>query len=175
MNDKNTLRKQLKIQRSAFIGEEREKADKAISEKFLEQFGGYESYFIYNSFSSEADTKRIIYSLLKANKRVFIPRVEGENMVAVPYGQTKAGAFGIEEPEGQAYFGEIQVTVVPLLAVNKKLCRIGYGGGYYDKFLKDRHTLKIGLGYSFQRTEFESDEWDVPLDIFLCEKGVYGK
>lgn len=175
MNDKIILRKQFKSLRAGFKGAERERADEAVLETFLNRFAGFESYFIYNSFSSEADTKRIISALLKADKRVFLPRTEGENMVAVPYGQTKPGAFGIEEPEGQAYFGEIDVAVIPLLAVNNDLCRIGYGKGYYDKFLKDRHTLKIGLGYSFQRTEFQGDEWDIPLDIFLCEKGVYGK
>lgn len=96
-------------------------------------------------------------------------------MLAVPYGQTRKGAFGTEEPEGQPFCGDTDVTVIPLLAVNKNMQRIGYGRGYYDRYLKGRKTLKVGLGYSFQLAEFDGDEWDVPLDKFVCEKGIYGK
>lgn len=94
-------------------------------------------------------------------------------MVAVPYGKTRVGAFGIEEPEGQAFEGDIDVTVIPLLAVNARGFRVGYGKGYYDKYLKGKNTLKAGLGYAFQIEEFEEDGWDIPLDLFLCEKGIY--
>lgn len=175
MSDKEKLRKQLKKLRSAFKGEEREKADQAILENFLEAFGGRESFFIYNSFSSEADTKRIISALLTAGKRVYLPLVAGDEILAVPYGQTKKGAFGINEPEGQPFSGDIEVTVIPLLAVNKFLQRIGYGKGYYDRYLRNANTKKVGLGYSFQTAEFDGDEWDVPLDYFVCEKGIYCK
>lgn len=172
---KDDLRTQLKIKRAAFHGAERERADGAVLKNFLNEFGGYESFFIYNSFSSEADTKGIINALIRAGKRVYIPRVEGENMVAVPYGKMRKGAFGIEEPEGQAFSGDIQITVIPLLAVNSSGYRIGYGKGFYDRYLKDRHTKKVGLGYSFQMADFKEDEWDIPLDLFLCEKGIYCK
>ena len=63
---------------------------------------------------------------------------------------------------------------MPLLAVNPRGYRLGYGGGYYDRYLKDARTLKVGLGYSFQLTEeFEEDGWDQPLDEFICERGIY--
>ena len=85
----------------------------------------------------------------------------------------RRGAFGIEEPEGQAYFGDTDITVIPLLGINSRLFRIGYGKGFYDRYLRDRHTVKVGLGYSFQRAEFKEDEWDIPLDAFICEKGIF--
>ncbi len=87
--------------------------------------------------------------------------------------QTEKGAFGIDEPVGQAYLGDIDVTVIPLLAVNLKGYRIGYGKGFYDRFLKNRRTLKVGLGYSFQIEDFNEDVWDEPIDEFLTEKGIY--
>lgn len=148
-------------------------ADLAILDNFINAFSGYESFFIYNSFGLEADTGRITDYLLKAGKKVYLPRVEGDNIVAVPYGQTVKGAFGIEEPTGQAYGGQIDVTVIPLLAVNSKGVRVGYGKGYYDRYLKNADTLKVGLGYDFQREEFEGKPYDIPLDLFLCEKGIY--
>ena len=173
MSDKIDVRLQLKKVRADFPGERRESADAAISDIFLKAYGGLQSYFIYNSFSSEADTKHIINSLLSSGKRVYIPRVEGEDIVAVPFGNMRRGAFGIEEPEGQAYFGDTDITVIPLLGINSRLFRIGYGKGFYDRYLRDRHTVKVGLGYSFQRAEFKEDEWDIPLDAFICEKGIF--
>lgn len=174
MKDKENLRKILKALRAGFRGEEREQADIAVLENFLKLCAKYDSFLIYNSISSEADTGGIIESLLKEGKRVYLPRVEGEKIVAVQYGgKMQKGAFGIEEPVGQAFGGEIQVTVIPLLGVNTQGFRIGFGKGYYDKYLKNKNTLKVGLGYSFQIVEFKQDEWDIPLDYFVCEKGIY--
>lgn len=174
MNDKNFLREKLKIKRKYFQNVRREVADSAIMQNFFNAYGNYNSFFVYNSFSTEADTKLIINELLSAGKRVYLPRVEGENIVAVPYGSLKKGAFGIEEPEGQAFKGDIEVTLIPLLAVNERGFRIGYGKGYYDRFLRDNpSTLKVGLGYAFQREQFKEDEWDIRLDAFLCERGIY--
>lgn len=170
---KDEIRKKLIIKRRYFENVRRETADLAILDNFLNAFENYESFFIYNSINTEADTKLIINALLDAGKRVYLPRVEGDNIVAVPYGKTEKGAFGIPEPQGQAYAGDIDITVIPLLAVNEQGYRIGYGKGYYDRYLKDRRTKKVGLGYFFQIEDFKCDEWDVPLDLFLCEKGIY--
>lgn len=166
------LRQKLKKLRAEFCGKQRQTADEKIALLFAQNFCGYRSYFIYNSFGSEADTSRIIGCLLDSGKKVYLPRVEGEEMFPVPYGKTVKGAFGVEEPQGNPYFGDIEFTVVPLLAVNPQGYRIGYGKGYYDKYFKDARTLRVGLGYSFQLENFLQDGWDEPLDCFLCEKGI---
>ena len=150
---KDDLRYKLKIKRKYFSGVRREFANEVIAQNFLARFGGYKSYFIYNSFGSEADTSAIISALTAAGKEVYLPRTEGEIIVPVPYGETKKGAFGIEEPQGQAFCGDIEVTVIPLLAVNSRGFRTGYGKGYYDRYLKTARTLKVGLGYSFNLEE----------------------
>lgn len=174
MSGKEEIREKLKIKRRYFYGVRREVADGCIKDNFLAAFSSCDSFFIYNSFSAEADTSAIINALVSAGKNVFLPRTEGENMVAVAYSEDmKKGSFGILEPIGEPYGGQIDVTVLPLLAVNENGFRIGYGKGFYDKFLKDRHTLKVGLGYSFQIEKFSADGWDVPLDFFVCEKGIY--
>ena len=173
MNVKTELREKLKIKRKYFEGYRRQTADAAIFENFFNAYGGCNSFLVYNSVGTEADTKAIIGQLLKDGKKVYLPRVCGEQILAVPYGETHKGAFGIEEPEGEPYTGEIDITVVPLLAVNGQGVRIGYGKGYYDRYLADRHTKKVGLGYFFQFENFEGEEHDVPLDEFVCEKGIY--
>ena len=169
---KDEIRYKLKIKRKYFQGVRRTYADEVILNYFLQAYGGFDSFFVYNSFGTEADTKVLISALITLGKRVYLPRVEGESIVAVPFGQTSAGAFGVEEPTGQAFSGDIQVTVVPLLAVNPRGFRTGYGKGCYDRYFKSAKTLKVGLGYSFQQEEFPEDGWDEPLDEFICEKGI---
>ncbi|MDE6597909.1 MAG: 5-formyltetrahydrofolate cyclo-ligase [Clostridia bacterium] len=173
MNGKDEVRKKLKIKRRYFSGVRREFADGCILDNFLLAYEGYDSFLVYNSFADEADTKLLITTLLSLGKRVYLPRVEGENIVAVPYGKTRKGAFGIDEPEGQAYFGKIDVTVIPLLAVNERGFRVGYGKGFYDRYLKDKPTQRVGLGYFFQIENFNEDEPDERLNSFVCEKGIY--
>ncbi|MCD8308635.1 MAG: 5-formyltetrahydrofolate cyclo-ligase [Clostridia bacterium] len=171
---KDDLRYKYKILRKYFQGVRREEADRAILECFCAAYGNYESYFIYNSVGTEADTKGIIEWLISQNKRVYLPRVQGKDIVPVPYGKTVKGAFGIQEPQGEPYVGDIDVTIVPLLAVNEDGYRLGYGGGYYDRYLKGANTLSVGLGYGIQLcSDLQQDVWDEPLKEFICERGVY--
>lgn len=172
---KSDIRYKMKIKRKYFGEIIRLEADRAIFEAFFGAFSKYDSFFIYRSFSTEARTDLIINGLLETGKRVYLPRVEGESIVAVPYfgGALREGAFGIPEPSGQAFTGEADVTVVPLLAVNPRGFRLGYGGGFYDRYLDGRRTLKVGMGYGFQMEEFEEEAHDVPLNKYLCERGIY--
>ncbi len=137
-------------------------------------FDKYGSFFVYNSFSSEASTKKLIEYLLNEGKKVFLPRVNGDTMQAVAYsGSFTKGAFGIEEPAGEEYLGDIDVCVLPLLAVDKNGVRLGYGGGYYDKFLNGKKIIKIAYAFDFQVVEeLECEPFDVKVDIILTEKRV---
>ena len=183
VSNKDELRYKYKIKRKYFQHSAREVADGAICDTLLSVLGGYESFFIYHSFGAEADTHAIIAKLLNLGKRVYLPRVEGENMVAVRYfgkeDELVKNRFGIFEPAGQAFDEEIEVCVAPLLAVNPQGYRLGYGGGYYDRFFKaNEKILKIGLGYSLQYAEdFTAETHDEPLDKFICERGIidFGK
>ncbi len=170
---KDEIRKKLKIKRAYFQNIRRTAADDAIFENFLTAFSSYDSFFIYNSFGSEADTKKIISALSDLGKKVYLPRVEGGDIVPVPAGETVKGAFGTDEPLGQAYTGDIDICVIPLLAVNGDGYRIGYGGGYYDRYLKHSSAKRVGLGYFIQFEDFVPDEWDEKLDMFICERGIY--
>ena len=174
---KDNLRTQLKYARKNFGGAEREKADGIIAERLLSAFADMRSFFVYCSYGSEADTRYIIKALLAAGKDVYLPRVEGRDMAAVPYdgnGALVRSAMGIMEPEGGAFAGDVDVVIAPLLAVSSWGYRLGYGGGYYDRYLA-RHTrsLKAGMGYAFQLVgEQFQEEGDVPLDCFVNERGI---
>lgn len=174
--EKESVRQTLKIKRRYFGEIKKIHADGCITDIFLQAFGGYDSFFIYRSTKFEVETRRIISALLSAGKSVFVPRVEGNNMVAVKIAEGenyKISPFGIEEPEGQASCDMAQVCVIPLLAVNERRFRLGYGGGYYDRYLKDKNIVKVGLGYAFQVCEFKEEAHDIPIDYFISEKGNY--
>lgn len=170
---KREWRTKLKEERAAFCGPARDEADKSIARIFLEEFSACESFLVYRSFGSEARTDIIIDGLRARGKRVFLPRVEGKELAACPYGETRAGAFGIREPTGEAFSGHIDVCVLPLLAVNGSGYRLGYGGGYYDRYLKRSDALRVGIGYAFQLVCAPFEEaWDEPVHCFISERGI---
>lgn len=175
---KDQLRYKYKIKRKYFQHSAREVADAAIVDAVIREFDGKRSFLIYYSYGSEADTHALIARLISEDKEVYLPRVEGENVVPVRfYGDDEElvkSALGISEPAGQAYEGQIDVCITPLLAVNSRGYRLGYGGGYYDRyFTKNVDILRAGIGYSLQYTdEFKEDKNDMPLDLFVSERGI---
>lgn len=175
---KEQLRYKYKVKRKYFQHSAREVADGAISDIILTAFAHNGSFLIYYSYGSEADTHALIARLISAGKSVYLPRVEGENIVPVRYFGDETdlvkNGYGIYEPQGQAFDGRIEVCITPLLAVNPRGYRLGYGGGYYDRFFTGNpQILKVGAGYFLQYTdEFEEENFDKPLDLFVCERGI---
>ena len=174
---KDELRYKYKIKRKYFQHSAREVAEGAIYDAALTLLSPCESVFIYNSFGSEVDTKKLIATLISLGKRVYLPKISNGEMFAVRYKEgttlTK-NRYGIGEPEGEPYAVEFDAVVIPLLAFNRRGYRLGYGGGFYDKFLRTSNAEKIGLAFSLQLSnEFNEDGWDVPLDLVITEKGIY--
>lgn len=132
------------------------------------------SFFIYLSFFLEAPTDRLIERLLADGHAVYCPRLENGKMVAVPYGEDfTLSELGIREPTGDPYFGELDFVVVPLLAVDRQGNRLGYGGGYYDKFLKNTKAKRIGYCYQFQvLRHVPVDPWDEPLHQIVTDEEI---
>ena len=148
--------------------------DKLIEENVLSAFGEAESFFVYLSFGSEAATEGLVRALLARGKKVCVPRIEGGVMRSVPYAEPlEAGAYGILQPKG----GEetvCRVALTPLLAVDGEGYRLGYGGGYYDKyFALHPEVLRVGLAYAGQAVEgLPREQTDMPLHAVVTEKGI---
>jgi 5-formyltetrahydrofolate cyclo-ligase len=107
--------------------------------------------FCYESFGSEVPTHEYIKEMQAQGKRVCVPKVVGDQMVAV---------VGDEI----VHKDDIDLIIVPLLAFNGKN-RLGFGGGFYDKYLRGCNARKVGLAFAFQETMVDfMDEWDVELD-----------
>ena len=130
-------------------------------------------FFVYLSYSSEARTDLLVESLLAQGKRVFAPRVIGEEMEVVEIGEDfSLSEMGIREPIGDAYDGEMDVVVMPLLAVDKQVNRLGYGGGYYDRYLqKNKDVFTVGYAYDMQVVEkVPCEKTDIKISAIVTER-----
>ena len=131
--------------------------------------------FIYLSRSSEAPTDKLIEICQNKGVEVYSPRVESGEMLAVRYGEDfTLSDLGIREPTGEPCLEALHFAIVPLLAVDGQGNRLGYGGGYYDEYLrKHAGTVRIGYCFDFQVLgEVPFAETDEPLDILVTDKRV---
>ncbi len=117
--------------------------------------GTRRTFFVYLSFSSEAPTDKLIQALIEYGHIVCAPRVVNGEMQAVQIveGETDFAysPFGNVEPIGEEYAGAIDVAIIPLLAVDTNGNRLGYGGGYYDRFLQKHSQIqRVAYAFDFQ-------------------------
>ncbi len=146
----------------------------------LPYFTEGESFFLYNAFGSEAATARIVRELLARGRQVYLPRVEGRDMLPVRYvGQPlSVGRYGIAEPQGEAFGGFPQVCLLPMLAADRACRRLGYGGGYYDRWLARAEAAgadvrKVGICYAFQVTErLPAEPHDISPDVIVTDEEI---
>jgi len=161
---------------------------KKHSEKIIEnlyksdEFLKAQTVMVYVSYRGEVETHSLIKKLLKEGKRVCVPLCDSKNcsMTArkiTSFTELKNGAYGILEPDNNAPIidkSEIDFVVVPGCAFSESGHRIGYGKGYYDRFLKDTNAITCGLCYDFSFTdELPYEETDIPLKLIITERGIY--
>lgn len=135
-----------------------------------------EKYFVYLSFENEVKTDDIILELEKRKKQVFVPKIYGKMMKSVEINAKTTfltNSFSIKESIGEPSDINNFVAIMPCLAVDKNGNRIGFGGGYYDKFLANKKALKIVLCYDFQVIDkIDSEPFDVPVDYIVTDKRI---
>ena len=155
-DEKGRLRLEMKGRRKQVA--DREARDARIAEALfsLPAVRSGTCFFLYRAANGEAGTAAIAARLEREGKTVLYPRVRGREMDLVPdCGQGFfRGAFGIEEPPGEPSDREPDVVVLPMLAADGQLHRLGYGGGYYDRYLAAHPSpYKVAIGYDFQIVE----------------------
>lgn len=129
---------------------------------------------IYVSFHQEVHTMPFIQEML-IEKNVCIPKIEYKKMQFHQINSLeslKKNSFGILEPENENTVNkeQIDLLIVPIVAFDKFNNRIGYGGGYYDRYLADYRGKTIGIAFSFQEIkEIIPEPYDCPLDIVIHE------
>ncbi|MGY4383330.1 5-formyltetrahydrofolate cyclo-ligase [Pedobacter sp. UYP24] len=112
--------------------------------------------------------------------KIVVPRADFENssMTNIVYegqGMLKKNHFHIPEPQqGKEYQGEVDLVIVPLLAFDKKGYRVGYGKGFYDRYLQNIATLKVGLCFFEPVSDIEdTDQYDIRLNVCITPTATY--
>lgn len=177
--DKNTLRKQMREKRASMDFHIKQDFDNKIRMKFLasDEYKNAKVIFTYVSTAEEIDTIKIIEKALEDGKIIAVPMVKSKTkMSAIKINSLsdlcKKGSFGILEPcDGEDLSDFIDVCIVPGLAFTQKGERLGYGGGYYDRFF-EAHNIekKISFCYSYQLvTNVYNSEYDINVDRIITE------
>lgn len=184
MSSKQFLRRELLNKRNQLTKDEILQKSKKIKEYLFSQQEYKESKRImsYVSFGSEVITFEIIKQAILEWKEIFVPiTIKKEKKLLLSqifdFEELVVSTYGILEPKKEYIrpinYDEIELVIVPGIAFSITGYRIGYGGGYYDRFLSNVKCPKIGLSYEMQIVnEISVDKYDVKLTKIITEKSV---
>ncbi|MFK4785268.1 5-formyltetrahydrofolate cyclo-ligase [Fusobacterium sp. MFO224] len=177
--DKRILRAKIKKIREELSFERKNKLSEIIIENFLglEEVKKAKTIMSYMDIKNEVETKKLNKRLRKLGKKVLLPSIDSSEIkVYEDIGGYKKSKFGVLEPFQKEYKGDIDIIIVPGIVFNLKGDRIGFGKGYYDKFLSAdiyQKSLKISIVYNFQLLDnFVGEKFDQKIDIIIKENGV---
>lgn len=182
--DKEKIRKKLIHKRRALTQLEVKKNSSKIFHRLIstDEFKNAKTILFYVSKDNEARTIPTIEFALKNKKIVCVPKVDVTKHIFHPIRISSSdkdlhkGHFGIHEPlfetKNIVPVKNIDLIIVPGIAFDLNGHRLGWGKGYYDKFLeKAKRIHKIGLAFDFQiLPELPKDKHDVPVDMVMTEK-----
>lgn len=174
--DKKTLRKHIRQLKTAMTPEEIQLRSQRLGELFCETeaYRNAKAIYGYLPYNQEVRTVPMLEQALRDGKRVAVPKVYGEDMRFIymeDLSLTAPGFGGIPEPvaDGPVAQDPEALVLMPGLAFDESGRRIGYGGGYYDRFLsREPNHPTVALCYGFQMMEdLPVEEFDIPVDLVL--------
>ena len=181
--EKKELRRQLLQIRRDIPTEQKNSASLSIRSEILKLIdsGSFDAVLLFSPIRGEPDVALLTEELIKRSIRVAFP-ISLTEVTQLDFREVyslddlKAGAYGISEPDASApHLGSLKNTlcVVPAIAYDKSGIRLGYGKGYYDRFLSKFKGIKAGLIYSdFVVENIPNGRFDLKSDIIITEKGV---
>ena len=141
---------------------------------------------LYLDFDNEVQTNNLIKELISSNKIVACPVTLKEERKLIPYqilnleNGIKIGAYNIREPKVdeclKVDISDIDIVIVPAVAYDVNCYRLGYGGGFYDRFLQklNPNAKTIGIAFDFQIfDEIPKESHDAKLDFVVTESKIY--
>lgn len=183
MQVKAQLRKKLKQERKSIL--DKVDTDIKICNYLLncDQYKGAKTILFYASLDDEIITDFAIEFSLNIGKKVALPRCindggEMEFYFINSFDDLTCGHFNVREPDinkcERVTDFKNSICIVPALSFDKKGYRLGYGKGYYDRFLKKYTSLSIGLCYNKLITdELPIGEFDIPVNYIITEDGLF--
>ena len=179
MNKSQIRNKIIKIRKKKFNKDLKINLGKFISFLKIDKLN-FKSIGGYYPSNYEIDDLDILDLLEKKNFKVSLPIIKKENQMNF-YSWSrndplKINKFGIPEPVSSKMFYP-DILLVPLVAYDASLNRLGYGGGYYDRYIekieKVKKVVKIGLAFSFQKiSSIPINQYDKRLDFIVTEKEI---
>jgi len=144
-----------------------------------EEYKKSKNIYVYVNYNQEVITTDIIKKSLAVGKNVYIPKVYDDvilfHQIRSYEDDLAPGAYGILEPTNNSP-DKLRdgLLIMPGLAFDKKFHRIGYGGGFYDKYLALPNShIKLAIAYDFQVLEqIEADEFDMKVDVIITQDFV---
>ena len=175
---KAELRKKIFQEMKTLSQEQKQAMDQVLTERFLQHPFYQEAKTIatYLSFPHEFQTQELIEQALKDGKKVLIPKTYPKGrMEFVVYNpqQLVKTSFGLLEPKGDLEVvdpSQIDLIHVPGLAFTTEGYRIGYGGGYYDRYLEHFAGHTMSTIYPCQVQEFNSEDHDIAVQEVLIDE-----
>ena len=182
--NKKDLRKEMLKKRSNLSAEIREEYSKTVASSLYENedYKKAEIIMAFLSFGSELDTRYLIEDSIAKGKIVVIPVMVPETKELkisriLDYSELEIGHYNILTPKKEFLRfldpKTIDLILVPGLIFARDGYRVGYGGGYYDRFLAgiDKRVPKIAIGFDMQLVDtVPTDHYDIPVDYILTEK-----
>ena len=173
---KAALRKHLLEKRDATSAELREISSEKIHQnlKKISAYTNSQNIACYFPIGSEVDTHDIMLDVLEQGKSLLLPKIIGDNIefhIVSNLEKLEKGRFEIMEPKDSCEITKkIDCVLIPTVGVSKSGVRLGYGHGYYDRFLSSTDAMKISLTYSKQIVKsIPSDSHDVKIDWIVTE------
>ena len=175
---KSELRKQVLQEMKAISQEQKQFIDQTLTERLLHHPFYQEAKVIatYLSFPHEFQTQELIEQALKDGKKVLIPKTYPKgrmDFVVYDPQQLVKTSFGLLEPQGDLEVvdaSQIDLIHVPGLAFTTEGYRIGYGGGYYDRYLKHFSGNTLSTVYPCQIRDFIPEDHDIPVQEVLIDE-----
>jgi len=136
----------------------------------------------YMAKGKEVSLSKAIGKFFVEGKKVYLPKtwLKERRLTfhrVYSFSDLVPGPFGLLEPNPkneEADLGSLEVIFIPGLGFDVKGYRLGYGGGFYDRVLRETSALKVGVCYSFQLVEsLPVEPHDVPVDLIITESGIF--
>ena len=176
---KAELRKKILHEMKAIPRQQKQAIDQALTELLLQHPFYQEAEVIatYLSFPHEFQTQELIEQALKDGKKLLVPKTYPKgrmDFVVYDPQQLVKTSFGLLEPQGDLEIvdaSQIDLIHVPGLAFTMEGYRIGYGGGYYDRYLKHFPGHTLSTVYPCQIRDFSPENHDIPVQEVLIDEG----
>ena len=177
LENKQIIRKNIQLFLEKFPKKERKSHLATLKMIDYLSNNAFKTVSVFMSFKNEIDTSELINYLFENGYTICVPKIIDKEMVMCKIENTDnliKNSYGILEPQDSIVIKDIDLIITPLVAFDENLYRVGYGGGYYDKYFKNTNAKKIGFAFSIQQIQkVPAEKFDIKLDGIITEEKMF--